>query len=163
MTPEELAEAHYKDARAFTLTQWRKVQHRLPVWMRDEWSGVADEALWEAARRYREEGFAFKTFLFAVCSRAVWDTLRWARGKKRRPQVEVGPLVGDLVAPPVPDPHPVNDLMYSVWSAAMGEEPHAVYDRFVLDTALNDARRSKMNRLIKRLRGDFHKRYEESL
>lgn len=163
MTPEELAVAHHADALAFTLTQWRKIQHRLPAWMRDEWSGVAGEALWEAARGYREEGFAFKTFLFAVCSRAVWDTLAWARRKKRRPQAEVGPLVGEVVAPQSADPYPVNDLMYSVWSAAMSEDPQGVYDRFVRDTTLSDARRSSVNRLIKRLRGDFHKRYEDSL
>lgn len=161
MTPEELVEAHYKDARTFTKYIWNQVVRKLPAWMRDDWEGVADEALWEAARGYREEAATFSTFLYGVIQRAVWGTLTWSHRKKRLPTVEVGPLVKEMAAPP--EPEGLADIHYLVWSAAMSRAPQLVYARYVEEKTLTETQRSRMKKVRKRVYKDFHKRYEDSL
>lgn len=163
MTPEELAVAYHKDARNITKYVWNLVVARLPAWMRDDWEGVADEALWEAARNYTPATAEFSTFLYGVVRRHVWDTLRWSRSKKRRPTVSVGPLVKELAAPPEPELDPVDDLTGTVWSTAMDREPHAVHTRYRLGEQVSELQRQRLKRLIQQLRADFYRRYEESL
>jgi len=159
-----------EDARAFVLHQWNWARKRLPPWLHDEWEGVADTALLQTVRDYREDrGTTFSTFLFKICRRSVNSLVEWAGLACRKEPpivslsaegsanwVEMGRCMAD---------DPRCDLSVRVWAAAMGLGADLVTTRFVEDRPLTTRQRSRIKVLIKTLRRRYsaRKAHYESL